>query len=71
MLQLLPWLSLLSVVGPIAGVGQATAIRALAAASAGLIMGRAIAGMAHDGISEIPGRGQWLLNKGERVYTTY
>lgn len=57
--------------GPIAGVGQATAIRALAAASAGLIMGQAIAGMAHDGISEIPTEGTWLLNKGERVYTNY
>ncbi|EJK2113508.1 hypothetical protein NK428_000309 [Vibrio navarrensis] len=57
--------------GPIAGVGQATAIRALAAASAGLIMGQAIAGMAHDGISEIPAEGTWLLNKGERVYTNY
>ncbi|CAL9955923.1 tail length tape measure protein [Vibrio phage K290] len=57
--------------GPIAGVGQAVAIRALAAASAGLIMGQAIAGMAHDGISEVPSEGTWLLNKGERVYTNY
>ncbi|MCV5918586.1 hypothetical protein OFN60_34700, partial [Escherichia coli] len=40
--------------GPIAGVGQATVIRALAAASAGLIMGQAIAGMAHNGIEEVP-----------------
>lgn len=57
--------------GPIAGVGQATAIRALAAASAGLIMGQAIAGMAHSGIGEVPREGTWLLDKGERVYTNY
>lgn len=60
--------------GPIAGVGQATVIRALAAASAGLIMGQAIAGMAHNGIEEVPmygGRSEsnWTLKAGERVYT--
>jgi len=55
--------------GPIAGAGQATVIRALSAVSAGMIMGQAIAGMAHSGISEIPEEGTWLLNRGERVYT--
>ena len=60
--------------GPIAGAGQATVIRALAAASAGLIMGQAIAGMAHNGIEEVPmyaGRSEsnWTLKAGERVYT--
>ena len=60
--------------GPIAGAGQATVIRALAAASAGLIMGQAIAGMAHNGIEEVPMYGgrtesNWTLKAGERVYT--
>ncbi|WP_030000935.1 hypothetical protein [Vibrio parahaemolyticus] len=60
--------------GPIAGVGQAMVIRTLAAASAGLIMGQAVAGMAHNGIEEVPmfaGRSEsnWTLKAGERVYT--
>lgn len=55
--------------GPIAGSGMAGTIRMMSAASAGMIMGQAIAGMAHNGISEIPSEGTWLLNKGERVYT--
>ena len=55
--------------GTIAGAGQAAVIRGLAAVSAGMIMGQAIAGMAHSGISEIPEEGTWLLNRGERVYT--
>ncbi|EHR5466079.1 hypothetical protein KUM02_004629 [Vibrio parahaemolyticus] len=60
--------------GPIAGAGQAMVIRTLAAASAGLIMGQAVAGMAHNGIEEVPmfaGRSEsnWTLKAGERVYT--
>ncbi|MDW1590226.1 MULTISPECIES: hypothetical protein [unclassified Vibrio] len=60
--------------GPVAGVGQAMVIRTLAAASAGLIMGQAVAGMAHNGIEEVPmfaGRSEsnWTLKAGERVYT--
>lgn len=55
--------------GPIAGVGQAATIRGLAGVSAGIIMGQALAGMAHSGMSSIPEEGTWLLNKGERVYT--
>ncbi|HCE1967434.1 TPA: hypothetical protein NGS74_005009 [Vibrio parahaemolyticus] len=60
--------------GPIAGVGHAMVIRTLAAASAGLIMGQAVAGMAHNGIEEVPmfaGRSEsnWTLKAGERVYT--
>ena len=55
--------------GPIAGAVPAASIRMMSAASAGMIMGQAIAGMAHNGISEIPSEGTWLLNKGERVYT--
>lgn len=57
--------------GPIAGAGMSATIRMMSAASAGMIMGQAIAGMAHSGISEIPEEGTWLLNKGERVYTNY
>ncbi|HHF3110249.1 TPA: hypothetical protein ACPJ1P_004782, partial [Vibrio diabolicus] len=60
--------------GPVAGAGQAMVIRTLAAASAGLIMGQAVAGMAHNGIEEVPmfaGRSEsnWTLKAGERVYT--
>lgn len=57
--------------GPIAGAGMAGTIRMMSAASAGMIMGQAIAGMAHNGIGEIPAEGTWLLDKGERVYTNY
>ncbi|MCD1245826.1 hypothetical protein [Vibrio cholerae] len=55
--------------GPVAGLSYANTIRAMSAISAGMIMGQAIAGMAHSGISEIPREGTWLLDKGERVYT--
>lgn len=55
--------------GPIAGAGMAASIRMMAGVSAGMIIGQGIAGMAHDGIGEIPAEGTWLLNKGERVYT--
>ncbi|OAL80358.1 hypothetical protein [Acinetobacter terrae] len=36
-------------------------------ANVGLIAGQTIAGMAHDGIDDIPKEGTWLLDKGERV----
>src|SRR5690606_11651517 len=36
-------------------------------AQVGLIAGQTIAGMAHDGIDNIPREGTWLLDKGERV----
>ncbi|ELO1825466.1 hypothetical protein QXB71_000652 [Vibrio cholerae] len=55
--------------GPVAGLSYANTIRAMSKISAGMIMGQAIAGMAHSGISEIPREGTWLLDKGERVYT--
>jgi glycine cleavage system H lipoate-binding protein len=54
--------------GP-AGVTMAGAVRAMGYASVGMVGTQAIMGMAHDGISEIPSEGTWLLNKGERVYT--
>jgi hypothetical protein len=55
--------------GPIAGATPAALMRGMAAASAGMIMGQAIAGMAHSGMDYIPNEGTWLLDKGERVYT--
>lgn len=36
-------------------------------ANVGMIAGQTIAGMAHDGIDNIPKEGTWLLDKGERV----
>ena len=41
--------------------------RGIGYASVGLIAGQTIAGMAHDGIDNIPKEGTWLLDKGERV----
>lgn len=53
--------------GMIAGIPMATAIRTLGYASVGLIAGQTIAGMAHNGINNIPREGTWLLDGGERV----
>lgn len=36
-------------------------------ANVGLIAGQTIAGMAHDGIDNVPKEGTWLLDRGERV----
>lgn len=36
-------------------------------ANVGLIAGQTLAGMAHDGIDNVPREGTWLLDKGERV----
>lgn len=41
--------------------------RGIGYASVGLIASQTIAGMAHDGIDNIPKEGTWLLDKGERV----
>jgi len=49
------------------GLPAATAIRALGYASVGIIAGQTIAGMAHNGIDNIPKEGTWLLDGGERV----
>ncbi|QGF20992.1 tail tape measure protein [Vibrio phage Seahorse] len=57
-------LASIATLGGAAATGGA-AVAAAVAANQGL----ALAGMAHDGISEIPNEGTWLLNKGERVYT--
>lgn len=53
--------------GPILGIPAVTLVRAMGYASVGLIAGQTIAGMAHDGIDNIPKEGTWLLDKGERV----
>lgn len=53
--------------GPLAGMPYATAIRQMGYASMAMIGATAIAGMAHDGIDNIPKEGTWLLDKGERV----
>ena len=53
--------------GPAAGMPYSTAIRQMGYASIGLIGATAIAGMAHDGIDNIPREGTWLLDKNERV----
>ena len=53
--------------GPILGIPASTLVRGMGYASVGLIAGQTIAGMAHDGIDNIPKEGTWLLDKGERV----
>ncbi|EHV5556844.1 hypothetical protein K0W35_003524 [Vibrio parahaemolyticus] len=54
----------------IATMGGAAAIGGTAVATA-VAANKALGltGMAHDGISNVPTEGTWLLNKGERVYT--
>ncbi|WP_287909843.1 transglycosylase SLT domain-containing protein [Acinetobacter sp.] len=49
------------------GIPMASAIRGLGYASVGLIAAQTIAGMAHNGIDNIPREGTWLLDGGERV----
>ncbi|KIA79093.1 hypothetical protein QR66_17855, partial [Chromobacterium piscinae] len=53
--------------GPIMGVPAATMVRGLGYASVGVMAATTLAGMAHDGIDDIPREGTWLLQKGERV----
>ncbi|MDM1735597.1 hypothetical protein HX112_03285 [Acinetobacter towneri] len=48
-------------------IAASSAILAMGYANVGLIAGQTIAGMAHDGIDNIPKEGTWLLDKGERV----
>lgn len=43
------------------------AMLAMGYANVAMIAGQTIAGMAHDGIDNIPKEGTWLLDKGERV----
>lgn len=53
--------------GPILGIPAAALVRGLGYASIGMIAGQTLAGMAHDGIDNIPREGTWLLDRGERV----
>lgn len=53
--------------GATMGAAMSGIVRAMGYASAATVGGLAIAGMAHDGISEVPREGTWLLDKGERV----
>lgn len=53
--------------GPVIGAPYSQVIRAMGYTSAALIGATAIAGMAHDGIDNIPKEGTWLLDRGERV----
>jgi tape measure domain-containing protein len=57
------------IIGPAAAPGAMTAALAVATPMAGAITAASagMAGMAHDGIDEIPREGTWLLDKGERV----
>lgn len=50
-----------------AKIAASKAMLAMGYANVGLIAGQTIAGMAHDGIDNIPREGTWLLDKGERV----
>lgn len=51
------------------GISVGTALLASGYASAAMVAGMALAGMAHDGIDSVPATGTWLLQKGERVVT--
>ncbi|UPT52975.1 tail length tape measure protein [Hafnia phage yong3] len=53
--------------GPALGATMAGVTKALGYASAATVAGLSLAGMAHDGIDEVPTEGTWLLQKGERV----
>lgn len=53
-----------------AGIPLGAALLASGYASAAMVGGMAIAGMAHDGIDSIPADGTWLLQKGERVVSS-
>jgi len=57
----------LAELGPIAGPPMAATVRGLGYASVGIMSATAIAGMAHNGIDNIPKEGTWLLDGGERV----
>lgn len=49
------------------GIAVGKVLLAAGYANAGMVMGMSLAGMAHDGIDDIPREGTWLLDKGERV----
>lgn len=53
--------------GATMGATMAAMVKTMGYASAATVGGLAIAGMAHDGIDNVPREGTWLLDKGERV----
>ncbi|ATA22625.1 hypothetical protein AWC36_00005 [Brenneria goodwinii] len=53
--------------GPILGIPASTMIRGIGYTSVALMASTTIAGMAHDGIDNVPREGTWLLDRGERV----
>lgn len=53
--------------GPAMGAMMAGVVKTLGYTSAATVAGLSLAGMAHDGIDNIPKEGTWLLQKGERV----
>ncbi|ATA23539.1 hypothetical protein BIY26_09520 [Brenneria goodwinii] len=53
--------------GTLFGLPMATVIRGAGYASVALMASTTIAGMAHDGIDNVPREGTWLLDRGERV----
>ncbi|WP_440468112.1 phage tail tape measure protein [Pseudomonas sp. YH-1] len=57
------------IVGPVAAPGAMAAALAVAEPLAAAVGATALAGMAHDGIDQIPADGTWYLQKGERVTT--
>ncbi|MFY1021676.1 phage tail length tape measure family protein [Ectopseudomonas khazarica] len=55
------------IVGPALAPGAMAAALAVTVPMAASVQALALAGMAHDGIDEIPKAGTWLLDRGERV----
>uniref|UniRef100_UPI001CFD423D hypothetical protein n=1 Tax=Microbulbifer variabilis TaxID=266805 RepID=UPI001CFD423D len=53
--------------GPVAGAPYAALVKGMGYASAGIIAGTAIAGIAHGGLDYVPKESTYLLDKGERV----
>ncbi|WP_445363916.1 hypothetical protein ACJJIQ_05155 [Microbulbifer sp. ANSA003] len=53
--------------GPVAGAPYAAFVKGMGYASAGIIAGTAIAGIAHGGLDYVPKESTYLLDKGERV----
>lgn len=58
------------VVGPVAAPAASAAAIAATTPLAAAVSSFSLAGMAHDGITNVPKEGTWLLDKGERVTGT-
>lgn len=57
------------IIGPALAPAAATAAMAATAPMVAMVTAGSLAGMAHDGIENVPETGTWLLQKGERVTT--